>query len=108
MIRRPPRSTLSSSSAASDVYKRQAQVAPHDIADPDEVLVEDRLVESEQLVELGAVAGAVAGAEDNGGRVTRQEVDEVEAADRDDEDYADQHHQTSYDVFQHSFPSATC
>src|SRR5664279_6443560 len=27
MIRRPPRSTLSSSSAASDVYKRQAQYA---------------------------------------------------------------------------------
>src|SRR5664279_1480642 len=27
MIRRPPRSTLSSSSAASDVYKRQAGVA---------------------------------------------------------------------------------
>src|SRR5674536_350786 len=29
MIRRPPRSTLSSSSAASDVYKRQAQLAGH-------------------------------------------------------------------------------
>src|SRR5664280_3586670 len=29
MIRRPPRSTLSSSSAASDVYKRQEQVAAH-------------------------------------------------------------------------------
>ena len=28
MIRRPPRSTLSSSSAASDVYKRQQQSAP--------------------------------------------------------------------------------
>src|SRR5674536_405270 len=27
MIRRPPRSTLSSSSAASDVYKRQATIA---------------------------------------------------------------------------------
>ena len=27
MIRRPPRSTLDRSSAASDVYKRQAQVA---------------------------------------------------------------------------------
>src|SRR5664280_2660343 len=32
MIRRPPRSTLSSSSAASDVYKRQ--VGEHDVADP--------------------------------------------------------------------------
>ena len=29
MIRRPPRSTLSSSSAASDVYKRQEQEARH-------------------------------------------------------------------------------
>src|SRR5674536_54741 len=28
MIRRPPRSTLSSSSAASDVYKRQGQESP--------------------------------------------------------------------------------
>eukprot|EP00658_Telonema_sp_P-2_P014856 TRINITY_DN15675_c0_g1_i4.p1 TRINITY_DN15675_c0_g1~~TRINITY_DN15675_c0_g1_i4.p1 ORF type:complete len:130 (-),score=39.19 TRINITY_DN15675_c0_g1_i4:35-424(-) len=31
MIRRPPRSTLSSSSAASDVYKRQTQYTPHSI-----------------------------------------------------------------------------
>eukprot|EP00656_Telonema_subtile_P015857 TRINITY_DN18342_c0_g1_i2.p1 TRINITY_DN18342_c0_g1~~TRINITY_DN18342_c0_g1_i2.p1 ORF type:complete len:113 (+),score=19.90 TRINITY_DN18342_c0_g1_i2:101-439(+) len=29
MIRRPPRSTLSSSSAASDVYKRQVTVVDH-------------------------------------------------------------------------------
>src|SRR5664279_4977050 len=29
MIRRPPRSTLSSSSAASDVYKRQVVVSAH-------------------------------------------------------------------------------
>src|SRR5664279_1109880 len=33
MIRRPPRSTLSSSSAASDVYKRQVQeLRPHAVA----------------------------------------------------------------------------
>eukprot|EP00658_Telonema_sp_P-2_P032271 TRINITY_DN23939_c0_g1_i1.p1 TRINITY_DN23939_c0_g1~~TRINITY_DN23939_c0_g1_i1.p1 ORF type:complete len:135 (-),score=51.92 TRINITY_DN23939_c0_g1_i1:159-563(-) len=31
MIRRPPRSTLSSSSAASDVYKRQAMKVPKDV-----------------------------------------------------------------------------
>src|SRR5664279_5868893 len=31
MIRRPPRSTLSSSSAASDVYKRQLQVFCRDV-----------------------------------------------------------------------------
>eukprot|EP00656_Telonema_subtile_P014744 TRINITY_DN1761_c0_g1_i2.p1 TRINITY_DN1761_c0_g1~~TRINITY_DN1761_c0_g1_i2.p1 ORF type:complete len:248 (+),score=58.66 TRINITY_DN1761_c0_g1_i2:92-835(+) len=33
MIRRPPRSTLSSSSAASDVYKRQPHVLSHQISD---------------------------------------------------------------------------
>ena len=32
MIRRPPRSTLDRSSAASDVYKRQLQVALHNSA----------------------------------------------------------------------------
>src|SRR5674536_401418 len=35
MIRRPPRSTLSSSSAASDVYKRQASGRAHAAARPD-------------------------------------------------------------------------
>eukprot|EP00658_Telonema_sp_P-2_P011468 TRINITY_DN14379_c0_g1_i4.p1 TRINITY_DN14379_c0_g1~~TRINITY_DN14379_c0_g1_i4.p1 ORF type:complete len:203 (+),score=48.58 TRINITY_DN14379_c0_g1_i4:77-685(+) len=34
MIRRPPRSTLSSSSAASDVYKRQAYILPQVRSDP--------------------------------------------------------------------------
>eukprot|EP00658_Telonema_sp_P-2_P078359 TRINITY_DN7315_c0_g1_i4.p1 TRINITY_DN7315_c0_g1~~TRINITY_DN7315_c0_g1_i4.p1 ORF type:complete len:101 (+),score=18.25 TRINITY_DN7315_c0_g1_i4:141-443(+) len=34
MIRRPPRSTLSSSSAASDVYKRQVYKASHDAFAP--------------------------------------------------------------------------
>src|SRR5664280_3278503 len=33
MIRRPPRSTLSSSSAASDVYKRQGGYCPMDPSD---------------------------------------------------------------------------
>src|SRR5665648_1043921 len=33
MIRRPPRSTLSSSSAASDVYKRQPGQEPADVLD---------------------------------------------------------------------------
>src|SRR5665648_1226652 len=36
MIRRPPRSTLSSSSAASDVYKRQAYNCIFNIADKSE------------------------------------------------------------------------
>src|SRR5664280_2362767 len=43
-------------------------------------------------------------AEDHGRGVVGQEVDQIETADRDDEDYAEQHHQTSYDVFQHSYP----
>src|SRR5674536_382416 len=34
MIRRPPRSTLSSSSAASDVYKRQVRDGPHPAGRP--------------------------------------------------------------------------
>src|SRR5664280_325071 len=33
MIRRPPRSTLSSSSAASDVYKRQRLISPYIFTD---------------------------------------------------------------------------
>eukprot|EP00656_Telonema_subtile_P015899 TRINITY_DN18365_c0_g1_i2.p1 TRINITY_DN18365_c0_g1~~TRINITY_DN18365_c0_g1_i2.p1 ORF type:complete len:143 (+),score=3.70 TRINITY_DN18365_c0_g1_i2:73-501(+) len=36
MIRRPPRSTLSSSSAASDVYKRQVRIPPVRLADRQE------------------------------------------------------------------------
>src|SRR5678810_411428 len=51
MIRRPPRSTLDRSSAASDVYKRQvpglgtsfgrggATTAPHDLANADAILI---------------------------------------------------------------------
>src|SRR5665648_125829 len=34
MIRRPPRATLSSSSAASDVYKRQVQIGRLPIVEP--------------------------------------------------------------------------
>src|SRR5664280_3910976 len=37
MIRRPPRSTLSSSSAASDVYKRQAIITPEMV--PKEIVI---------------------------------------------------------------------
>src|SRR5665648_1269220 len=51
MIRRPPRSTLSSSSAASDVYKRQAlaklcllpKSSPHDILIMEFVFQEETL-----------------------------------------------------------------
>src|SRR5665648_1297952 len=78
MIRRPPRSTLSSSSAASDVYKRQGEVErieeeDHPRAgvvaqlDVDELVVEDAL-EGELrglLTYLDHVAPVI-----SGGRVT--------------------------------------
>src|SRR5674536_373912 len=40
MIRRPPRSTLSSSSAASDVYKRQLRQRPR-LGEHEDLLAED-------------------------------------------------------------------
>ena len=40
MIRRPPRSTLSSSSAASDVYKRQSKYSFHDMSIHEPVTVQ--------------------------------------------------------------------
>ena len=49
MIRRPPRSTLDRSSAASDVYKRQAQ----DLTDPmQEVILEEELVKDEIDIQI--------------------------------------------------------
>ena len=59
MIRRPPRSTLDRSSAASDVYKRQEQ---HDVGD---LLVELRVLDD--LVELLGVLGEQ---HDGGGAVS--------------------------------------
>ena len=56
MIRRPPRSTLSSSSAASDVYKRQVDVlvvaALVVLANVVAALVEVTLLEVDLLAEL--------------------------------------------------------
>ena len=45
MIRRPPRSTLDRSSAASDVYKRQGQV------DSEPEVAKDNRVDTEQVPE---------------------------------------------------------
>src|SRR5664280_3682401 len=50
MIRRPPRSTLSSSSAASDVYKRQGHPYHH-IGMPGTVMLRESVVE-ETLVDV--------------------------------------------------------
>src|SRR5674536_60285 len=59
MLRRPPRSTLSSSSAASDVYKRQVLEVPaqHDLPGRHAVLVGD--VAQELVVEVGPLERAV-------------------------------------------------
>ena len=48
MIRRPPRSTLSSSSAASDVYKRQDSIEPGE-----KVLLVDDLLATGGTAEAG-------------------------------------------------------
>ncbi len=64
-----------------------------DVFDPDEVLLDDGLVEAELAVEPGSVRGGVPGAEDDRRGVAGQEVDEVEGPDGDDKDDADQHDQ---------------
>ena len=51
MIRRPPRSTLSSSSAASDVYKRQVNIAAYKVGD---TIVATRLPPSRPLPQVQA------------------------------------------------------
>src|SRR5665648_1189802 len=59
MLRRPPRSTLSSSSAASDVYKRQVQVGDRRerVSFANAGFLEDLLIEAEAL-ERAPVEGA--------------------------------------------------
>src|SRR5664279_2568395 len=75
MIRRPPRSTLSSSSAASDVYKRQVQerrlAGSRRSADRDDLARLDDEVEIAQDLGLTAV-GEVHGLEAHGERAGRQ------------------------------------
>ena len=73
MIRRPPRSTLDRSSAASDVYKRQDQLVAQIAAEPDFVSACDWVVDSDSRVEqlvVGVVVAqnlAVRRADDHGG-----------------------------------------
>ena len=55
MIRRPPRSTLDRSSAASDVYKRQPQVYGRDFVDDEKAQPEDE--NADERVEDGAEKG---------------------------------------------------
>ena len=55
MIRRPPRSTLDRSSAASDVYKRQAFI----IEELTELVEEAVLTEFDRITERGGVLGAM-------------------------------------------------
>ena len=73
--------------------ERRAEVAVQDVLDPDEILLDDGLVESELLIELDAVRGTVAGAEDDRRGISGQQMDEVEGSDGDDKDDADQHDQ---------------
>src|SRR5674536_100096 len=64
MIRRPPRSTLSSSSAASDVYKRQVVI---DVRKTDTAKLADKYVEIDQgsdLLLITALRSIVNGHED--------------------------------------------
>src|SRR5664279_3760680 len=63
MIRRPPRSTLSSSSAASDVYKRQVEDRGLGRLDPDDL--DARLARLQHLPDTGdGPAGADTGHQD--------------------------------------------
>ena len=61
MIRRPPRSTLERSSAASDVYKRQIQPGPailregNDMRRDEEVLEAAEGIDGEQKPELSLI-----------------------------------------------------
>src|SRR5664280_3921854 len=82
MIRRPPRSTLSSSSAASDVYKRQGvEVALqqcHGAAGHAEVIDETLLLQLDQRVDRTTRCGRLVEG-DPFGVVQVQQLDVVEA-----------------------------
>ena len=83
-----------------------AQVALEDVADPDEVLLPQRLVQAELAVERGHVLRRGVGPEDGVGGVAREEVDQEEGGDRHEDDDDDEQHQPLGDVTGHgaSFP----
>ena len=67
-----------------------AQVALEDVADPDEVLLPERLVETELMVEDRRVLRGVVRPEDGDGGVARQQVDQEEGGHRHEEDDDDE------------------
>ena len=79
------------------------QVAVEDVAEPHEVLQVDRFTQPELLIEDGLGLRRGAETEDDGGRISGQEVDQVEAPHRYDEDDADQQHQSFRQISEH-FP----
>eukprot|EP00658_Telonema_sp_P-2_P016450 TRINITY_DN16388_c0_g1_i5.p1 TRINITY_DN16388_c0_g1~~TRINITY_DN16388_c0_g1_i5.p1 ORF type:complete len:100 (-),score=31.69 TRINITY_DN16388_c0_g1_i5:104-403(-) len=70
MIRRPPRSTLSSSSAASDVYKRQGHIIIANIGDSRSVLATGGKTVPMSFDHKPTNAGEQKRIEDAGGSVT--------------------------------------
>ena len=70
--------------------ERLAQVALEDVADPDEVLLPERLVQTELVVEDRRVLRGVVGPEDGHGGVAREQVDQEERGHRHEEDDDDE------------------
>jgi hypothetical protein len=80
---------------------RLAQVPLEHVAHPDEVLLDEGLVEAELMVDDGHVAGRGVGAEDGVGRVAGQQVDQKERGHRHEEDDDDEQHHSLGDVPAH-------
>ena len=76
--------------------ERLAEVALEDVADPDEVLLPQGLVQAELVVDGGDVLRGGVGPEDGDGRVAREQVDQEEGGDGDEEDDDDEQHQPSW------------
>src|SRR3974390_2472141 len=78
-----------------------AQVALEDVAHPDEVLSDQRLVEPELAVDGGDVLRGLVRSEDRVGRVAGEEVDQEKGRDRDEEDDDDEQYAPLCDVTAH-------
>ena len=83
------------------VEVRLAQVAVEHVAEPDEVLLPERLVEAELRVQRGPVLRRGVGPEDGDGGVAGQQVDQEEGRDRDEDDDDDEEHDSLGDVTAH-------